>query len=129
MMKVRKALLKTEVLYVSTDLWKLYDRIYQIHLAAGFHREGWLEAKSYADWRENETLVGNASRFVPDEILQRGIEPGSMGLYEIVNWLKAEFVKEASDLLRGTKEIEHSVSHLQRILTDAQRPTVAPPSA
>lgn len=110
----------TEILFVSTELWELYEKIYKFHLLFGTHMERGLVAKTYTDWRKDAMIMTFVSVSVPEEILVRAMESDRLGQYEIVNWLKAEFVKEASDLLRGTKEIEHEVSRLQQVLRDAQ---------
>ena len=106
----------SEVFYVSSRLWFLYETIHMVYGRIGFLIGYSLEEKKYRDWRDDKVMMSILAEALSSDRIDHAKIRTIGGLNEILNWLIAEFVKEGSDVVRGTAEFEKSVSQIHSTL-------------
>ena len=114
--KVEKELTGSEVFYVSSRLWLLYNTILKVYARSGILIGFSLKEKKYRDWRNDKLMMNALAEVLPSESIDYAKSRELGGLRYILDSLIAEFVKEGSDVVRGSAEFEKSVSELHSAL-------------
>lgn len=109
----------TEILHVGAKLWGIYECIFIIHVTWATMFAESIQTGRYAHWRDNRVINYQAGRYAPADVLKAAREAERMGLSSITDWLRAEFIKEAVQTIRGTKEVRQSVRDIYNVLRDA----------
>ena len=105
-----------EVLYVSSRLWNLYRAVLLVHGRAAVLLNQSITRNMYQDWRQDRLMLSAISDIVSEENISDALERMFGGLNDILNWIIADFIKEASNLLRSPVELEESVSKIYSVL-------------
>ena len=113
---VEKELSGSEVFYVSSRLWLLYNTILRVYARIGILIGFSLKEKKYRDWRGDKLMMAALAEVLPSDRIDHTKSRPVGGLHDILNWLIAEFVKEGSDVVRGSAEFEKSVSQIHSTL-------------
>ena len=117
--KIRKDQTGSEIFYVSTRLWLLYQTIIAAHGRISFLIGLSLEDNRYHDWRNDKPMISILGKALSKDQMKDLPDHTFGGTLNVFHWLKAEFIKEASDLVRGSSELAHSVSEIHDILKSA----------
>ena len=115
---IEKKLSGSEVFYVSSRLWFLYETIRRVHGRSGVLIGVSLGEKKYQDWRCDEFMMSFLAEALSSDRIDQAKSRPIGGLNEILNWLMAEFIKEGSNVVRGSAEFEKSVSQIHSTLKD-----------
>ena len=113
---IKNKLSGSEVFYVSSRLWFLYETIRRVHGRIGFLIGVSLREKKYRDWRFDKVMMSSLAEALSSDRIDHAKSRPVGGLNEILSWLMAEFVKEGSDVVRGSAEFEKSVSQIHSTL-------------
>ncbi|MYL10564.1 MAG: hypothetical protein F4010_00085 [Cenarchaeum sp. SB0669_bin_11] len=100
---------ETEVLHVSPRLWTLYNAIVAARSQLGVLTFLSFQGEQYIDWRTNEIMLSALKGNIEGEDIESPKSVATDDFEEIVAWLEAEFIKEGSRLIQGSKEFAHSV--------------------
>ena len=111
----------TEVLFVGPTLWALYEAALAIQSASARLFADSIRKGRYMDWRDDRLIRFHAKGHVPEEVFAEAKAREQTGLSSIADWLRAEFIKEAAEVIRGTKEVEHSVQVIYASLQATRR--------
>ena len=114
--KIECKLTGTEVLYVSSRLWNLYRAILLVHGRAAFLLNQSISRNGYQDWRQDKLMLSAIGDILSEEKISNANKRMIGGLNDILNWIIADFIKEASNLLRNPAELEDSVSKIYSVL-------------
>ena len=106
---IEECLSETEILHVSPRLWTLYNAIVTLRGQLGTLTHHSFHFERYVDWRTDETVLSTIDGIVEAEKIDNARSATHGGFEQIVTWLEAEFVKEGTSLIRGSKESAHSV--------------------
>lgn len=115
---VDKRVSGNEVLFVSSRLSALYGGIVAVHGRLGYLAHLSFERGRYVDWRTDKPMASIMGSVLSSETVEKAQALEVGGVQEIVRSLLAEFIEEASGLMRGTRELEHSVPALRAMLKD-----------
>ena len=115
---VDKNISGNEILFVSSRLSALYGGIVAVHGRLGFLAHLSFERGRYVDWRTDKLMGSIMESVLSSDTVEEARTLGIGGLEEIVRSLIAEFIEEASGLMRGSREIEHSVPVLRAMLKE-----------
>ena len=113
---VEKELSGSEVFYVSSQLWLLYNTILRVHGRIGILIGFSLKGKKYRDWRGDKLMMAALAEVLSSDRIDHAKSRPVGGLTDIIDWLIAEFVKEGSNVVRGSAEFEESVSQIHSAL-------------
>ena len=105
-----------EVLYVSSRLWNLYRAVLLVHGRAAVLLNQSITRNMYQDWRQDRLMLSAISDIVSEENISDARERMVGGLNDILNWIIADFIKEASNLLRSPMELKESVLKIYSVL-------------
>ena len=108
----------SEIIYVSSRLWLLYETILRVYGRIGYLVGRSLRDGKYHDWKRDKPMMSILRQTLTNDQINSAKESTIGGTHDILSWLKAEFVKEASELVRGSRELAHSVSEIHGILKD-----------
>ena len=114
--KIGKKLSGSEVFYVSSRLWFLYNTIVRVHARIGVLIGFSLKDKKYRDWRDDTLVMAALAEALPADRIDQAKSRTVGGLNDIIDWLIAEFVKEGSNVVLGSAEFEKSVSQIHSAL-------------
>ena len=106
----------TEVLFVSSRLWLLYNSILRVHARLGILLNQSMKDRKYQDWRNDKFMESILGEVLTADKIKEAKQNRLGGINNIINWLKAEFVQEASNLVRGSREVAHSVPEIYETL-------------
>ena len=108
----------SEVFYVTSRLWFLYETIRKVYARTGILIHYSLKGKKYQDWRDDKLMMSALAKALPPDRIDHAKSRPIGGLRDILDWLKAEFIKEGSNIVRGSAEFEKSVSEIHSALKD-----------
>ena len=114
--EIRSKLSGSEIFYVSSRLWILYETIFSVHGRIGYLIDRSLKEKRYHDWRRDKHMNSILRRALSEGQINGATQKTIGGANDIISWLKAEFVKEGGTLVRGPRELAQSVSEIHGIL-------------
>ena len=106
----------SEVFYVSSRLWVLYNTIFRVHARIGVLIGFSLKEKKYRDWRDDKAMMSILAEALSSDIIEQAKSRPIGGLNDILSWLIAEFVKEGSNVVRGSAAFEKSFSEILSVL-------------
>ena len=113
---VRSHLSGSEIIYVSSRLWLLYETFLQVHGRIGNLIGFSLRDGKYHDWKRDKYMMSILGLALTDDQINGATQKTLGGANDMLSWLKAEFVKEAGELIRGPRELAHSVPEIHSIL-------------
>ncbi len=113
---IRSCLSGSEIIYVSSRLWLLYETTMRVYGRIGYLVGRSVRDGKYHDWRNDKPMMSILRQTLSENQINSARESRIGGTHDILSWLKAEFVKEASELVRGSRELAHSVSEIHGIL-------------
>lgn len=114
--KIQDKVSGTEIIFVSSRLWLLYDAIFRVHGRIGLLLYQSINDKKFRDWREDELMISILTKVLSGDKIKEAQAEGLKGINDIISWLTAEFVQESSNLVRGSREVAHSVPEIYAIL-------------
>lgn len=114
--KNNKRIEGTEILYVGSQLWLYYDSIIRIHLRLAWLVNQSFENGKYLDWRSDKFMWTIMEEVMDKRRIEKAATRKLGGINEILRYLVAEFISEASNVIRGSKELEHSIPVIQTVL-------------
>ena len=114
--KAREHISGSEILYVNNRLWTLYEAAFHFHnrVSGLIHKS--LKDKNYYDWRHDELAMRILRHAFSDDRTKDIANQTSSPKY-VIDLLKAEFIKEARNVVRGKTELE-SVAEIHSTLTN-----------
>ncbi len=122
--EIEQHLTGTEILYVGSRIWILYRAILLVNGRAAILLNQSIDKKKYQDWRQDKHLLSAIGDILPEEHILNARGKTIGGLNDILDWIIAEFIKEGSDLLQGSVQLEESVSRIYSVLKKtAQQPS------
>ena len=110
-----------EILFVSPRLWVIFTCILRVHGRLGSLFYFSFKEGVYRDWRSDDAMRSILETVLNAEKIDRSASLRLGGLQDLLHWLNAEFIEEAGSLVRGGRELKHSVPEFHKILREQHK--------
>ena len=107
-----------ERLFVGDRLWHIYNTIYVVYGRFGFLVHNSIKQKRYLSWRDDQHFISNLKNVLLEDVINEAKEKQFGGLRTIIVHLHAEFLKEGTYVMSGSKGFSKTLSDVQAALKD-----------
>ena len=122
MSQVNEPALEKARLFTGERLWLLFVTIRGVYVRYLVLIHQSLRKSRYHDWRKDRLMMGHLSNCLTDERQEEAKSAAIGGLQVALNYLKADFLREAVRVMSGSQHIAESLADFQStIITEKQR--------
>ena len=107
-----------EILFVSSRLWEIFTCILRVHGRLGTLLFFSFKNGEYQHWQSDRAMRSILETVLDAEKIESASSRSLGGLNDLLHWLSAAFIEEASTLVRGGRELQHSMPEFYRILKE-----------